>query len=82
MVIAYTRVFSIGAHSHRVELFESYSAEKGCTNLISTHQNTRANLVLNDIKAKISLDQYQKIKASMSYKSDIIIDEFGNYHNN
>lgn len=77
MIVSYTRVFAVGGGHHKLEIFEGYTDELGCTKLIDTKTSTR----MPECFEGVTLPKAQKeaVMALMRQKEDGIILEDGRY---
>ena len=82
MKFYYTHVFNIGPNYHRVELFESYSEEKGVHDPTGQlFEEFRATDIVKKVKEFLTKEQMVVLKSLMKYKQDGIGDEEGKYFN-
>lgn len=73
----YIAVFAIGGFSHMVNLYPHYTPEKGLHGEPLSFRCRRKDVLMREIKSRLTKIQIERLSLAMKYRQDAIIDEEG-----
>jgi len=86
MVISYNFHFSVGGNYHLIEIYKSYTSEKGVIDFVIAFEDGNFSKVVKNIKHwnvnYLTKEQIEKLKNLAKYKENGIIGENCEYYNN